>query len=79
MASAEEKVTRVLMVSLAFQGHLNPMLKLAKLLNSKGVHRFQESIDPHWPANRKAHFVSTSHEDGGKCERQKVDSERFTI
>ncbi|KAI9113408.1 hypothetical protein K1719_015335 [Acacia pycnantha] len=36
-APAEEKVN-VLMVSMAFQGHLNPMLKLANLLISKDLH-----------------------------------------
>lgn len=34
---AEQKVN-VLMVSMALQGHINPMLKLAKRLISKGVH-----------------------------------------
>ncbi|KAF7809874.1 UDP-glycosyltransferase 84B2-like [Senna tora] len=36
MAKGEEK-SSVLMVSMAFQGHMNPMLRLAKILNSKGV------------------------------------------
>ncbi|KAK9670327.1 hypothetical protein RND81_13G194100 [Saponaria officinalis] len=30
--------THVLMVSLFYQGHINPMLRFAKVLNSKGVH-----------------------------------------
>ncbi|KAE8695376.1 UDP-glycosyltransferase 84B1 [Hibiscus syriacus] len=36
MVSSEE--VQVIMVSLALQGHMNPMLKLAKVLVSKGVH-----------------------------------------
>ncbi|MED6185519.1 hypothetical protein PIB30_057897 [Stylosanthes scabra] len=35
---AKEKRMNVLMVSLPLQGHINPMLKLAKRLISKGVH-----------------------------------------
>ncbi|XP_074313689.1 UDP-glycosyltransferase 84B2-like [Silene latifolia] len=30
--------THILMVSLFYQGHINPMLRFAKLLNSKGIH-----------------------------------------
>ncbi|KAL5821760.1 hypothetical protein ACOSQ3_023642 [Xanthoceras sorbifolium] len=37
MESQREEV-RVLMVAMAMQGHLNPMLRFAKLLVSKGVH-----------------------------------------
>ncbi|XP_057418156.1 UDP-glycosyltransferase 84B2-like [Lotus japonicus] len=33
----EEKGVNILMVSLAYQGHLNPMLKFAKCLISKGI------------------------------------------
>ena len=35
--SVDERVN-VLMVSMALQGHMNPMLKFAKHLISKGVH-----------------------------------------
>ncbi|XP_019083724.1 PREDICTED: UDP-glycosyltransferase 84B1-like isoform X3 [Camelina sativa] len=48
MGSCEVQETHVLMVTLAFQGHINPMLKLAKQLSSlsKNLHITLATIEP---------------------------------
>ncbi|EOA28868.1 hypothetical protein CARUB_v10025112mg [Capsella rubella] len=48
MGSCEGQETHVLMVTLAFQGHINPMLKLAKHLSSlsKNLHFTIATIEP---------------------------------
>ncbi|KAG7567394.1 UDP-glucuronosyl/UDP-glucosyltransferase [Arabidopsis thaliana x Arabidopsis arenosa] len=48
MGSSEGQETHVLMVTLAFQGHINPMLKLAKhlSLSSKNLHITLATIEP---------------------------------